>query len=137
MRLLDRHHLPVPLSCEIATIERLSLGNLLWLVLAGRWFALGHLIIAVVVAVTIVGIPFTWAHMKMGSRVALGFVTLTWVATRSTAGRGSLFFPGVNHGLEVSSSPGRGSTLPHCGFCTGPHSNLFVSRWPISHHLDL
>jgi uncharacterized membrane protein YccF (DUF307 family) len=41
------------------------LGNLVWLVLAGWWLALGHLIIAVVLALTIVGIPFAWAHLKL------------------------------------------------------------------------
>jgi len=33
------------------------LGNIIWLVLAGWWLALGHLITAILLAVTIVGIP--------------------------------------------------------------------------------
>src|ERR1035437_777802 len=37
------------------------LGNIVWLVLAGWWLALGHLVTAVLLAVTIVGIPFAWA----------------------------------------------------------------------------
>ena len=41
------------------------IGNLIWLVLAGRWLALGHLITAVILAVTIIGIPFAWAHLKL------------------------------------------------------------------------
>jgi uncharacterized membrane protein YccF (DUF307 family) len=41
------------------------IGNLVWLVLAGWWLALGHLITAVVLAITIVGIPFAWAHLKL------------------------------------------------------------------------
>ena len=41
------------------------LGNLVWLVLAGWWLALGHLLIAIVLALTIVGIPFAWAHLKL------------------------------------------------------------------------
>jgi uncharacterized membrane protein YccF (DUF307 family) len=41
------------------------LGNIVWLVLAGWWLALGHLIIAVLLAVTIIGIPFAWAHLKL------------------------------------------------------------------------
>jgi uncharacterized membrane protein YccF (DUF307 family) len=40
-------------------------GNLVWLVLAGWWLALGHLITAILLAVTIVGIPFAWAHVKL------------------------------------------------------------------------
>ena len=41
------------------------IGNLIWFVLAGWWLALGHLITAVVLAVTIIGIPFAWAHLKL------------------------------------------------------------------------
>jgi uncharacterized membrane protein YccF (DUF307 family) len=40
-------------------------GNLIWLVLAGWWLALGHLITAVLLAITIIGIPFAWAHLKL------------------------------------------------------------------------
>ena len=41
------------------------IGNLIWLVLAGWWLALGHLITAVMWAITIVGLPFAWAHLKL------------------------------------------------------------------------
>ena len=41
------------------------IGNLIWLVLAGWWLAIGHLLTAVALAVTIVGIPFAWAHLKL------------------------------------------------------------------------
>jgi uncharacterized membrane protein YccF (DUF307 family) len=41
------------------------LGNLVWLVLAGWWLALGHLITALLLALTIVGLPFAWAHLKL------------------------------------------------------------------------
>jgi len=41
------------------------LGNLVWLILAGWWLALGHLITAILLAVTIIGIPFAWAHLKL------------------------------------------------------------------------
>jgi uncharacterized membrane protein YccF (DUF307 family) len=41
------------------------LGNIIWFVLAGWWLALGHLITAIVLAVTIVGIPFAWVHFKL------------------------------------------------------------------------
>ena len=41
------------------------LGNLIWLVLAGWWLALLHIIHAIVFAITIVGIPFAWAHLKL------------------------------------------------------------------------
>jgi uncharacterized membrane protein YccF (DUF307 family) len=41
------------------------LGNIIWLVLAGWWLALGHLITSIMLAVTIIGIPFAWAHLKL------------------------------------------------------------------------
>lgn len=42
-----------------------AIGNLIWLVLAGWWLALGHLLTAVLLAITIIGIPFAWAHLKL------------------------------------------------------------------------
>ncbi|HWK95181.1 MAG TPA: YccF domain-containing protein [Pseudolabrys sp.] len=41
------------------------IGNIIWFVLAGWWLALGHLLTALLLAVTIVGIPFAWAHLKL------------------------------------------------------------------------
>jgi uncharacterized membrane protein YccF (DUF307 family) len=41
------------------------LGNVVWLVLAGWWLALGHLVTALLLAITIIGIPFAWAHLKL------------------------------------------------------------------------
>jgi len=41
------------------------IGNLIWLVLAGWWLAIGHVITALLLAVTIIGIPFAWAHLKL------------------------------------------------------------------------
>ena len=41
------------------------LGNVLWLILAGWWLALGHIITAIMLAITIVGLPFAWAHVKL------------------------------------------------------------------------
>ena len=41
------------------------IGNLIWLVLAGWWLALGHLVTAFLLAATIIGIPFAWAHLKL------------------------------------------------------------------------
>ena len=40
-------------------------GNIIWFLLAGWWLALGHLICAVLCGVTIVGLPFAWAHLKL------------------------------------------------------------------------
>lgn len=42
-----------------------AIGNLVWFVFAGWWLALGHLFLAVVLAITIIGLPFAWAHLKL------------------------------------------------------------------------
>jgi len=41
------------------------IGNIIWLLLAGWWLALGHVIVALGLAITIIGIPFAWAHLKL------------------------------------------------------------------------
>jgi uncharacterized membrane protein YccF (DUF307 family) len=41
------------------------IGNIIWLILAGWWLALGHLGIALLLAISIIGIPFAWAHLKL------------------------------------------------------------------------
>jgi len=41
------------------------LGNIVWVVLAGWWLAIAHITSAVALAITIVGIPFAWANLKM------------------------------------------------------------------------
>ena len=42
-----------------------TLGNLIWFILAGWWLALGHLFFALGLAITIIGLPFAWAHLKL------------------------------------------------------------------------
>jgi uncharacterized membrane protein YccF (DUF307 family) len=42
-----------------------ALLNILWLVLAGWWLALHHVVLAVGLALTIIGIPFAWQHVKL------------------------------------------------------------------------
>ena len=43
------------------------LGNLIWLILAGWWLAILHLVNAAALAITIIGIPFAWAHIKLAA----------------------------------------------------------------------
>jgi len=43
------------------------IGNIVWLILAGWWLALAHLVIAIVLFITIIGIPFGWAHLKLAT----------------------------------------------------------------------
>jgi uncharacterized membrane protein YccF (DUF307 family) len=42
-----------------------AIGNVLWLVVAGWWLALGHLITAVAQFITIIGIPLALANVKL------------------------------------------------------------------------
>jgi uncharacterized membrane protein YccF (DUF307 family) len=42
-----------------------ALGNVVWLILAGWWLALGHLVAAVLLAITIIGIPLAAGHIKL------------------------------------------------------------------------
>jgi uncharacterized membrane protein YccF (DUF307 family) len=44
-----------------------TVGNVIWLVLAAWWLALGHVITAVSLALTLIGIPFAWAHLKLAA----------------------------------------------------------------------
>jgi uncharacterized membrane protein YccF (DUF307 family) len=39
--------------------------NVVWFVFAGWWLALHHIVLAVALAVTIIGIPFAWQHVKL------------------------------------------------------------------------
>ena len=39
--------------------------NVVWLIFAGWWLALHHLVLAVALGVTIIGIPFAWQHVKL------------------------------------------------------------------------
>lgn len=42
-----------------------AIGNVVWVVLAGWWLAIGHILSALALAITIIGIPFAWANLKM------------------------------------------------------------------------
>ena len=39
--------------------------NILWFVFAGWWLALHHIVLAVPLAISIIGIPFAWQHVKL------------------------------------------------------------------------
>jgi uncharacterized membrane protein YccF (DUF307 family) len=42
-----------------------AIGNVLWLVLAGIWLAIGHVVTGIALCVTIIGIPLGIASLKM------------------------------------------------------------------------
>ena len=41
------------------------IGNIIWILLCGIWLAIGHLVSAVAMAITIVGIPLALANLKL------------------------------------------------------------------------
>jgi uncharacterized membrane protein YccF (DUF307 family) len=42
-----------------------GIGNVLWILLAGWWLALGHLVTGALLCLTIIGIPFGIANFKL------------------------------------------------------------------------
>ena len=42
-----------------------TIGNILWLILAGLWLAIGYVIAAVLLAITIIGLPFAKQSVKL------------------------------------------------------------------------
>jgi uncharacterized membrane protein YccF (DUF307 family) len=66
-----------PFGYDIASREQLygehdigtgalgTVGNIIWFVLAGWWLAIMHITAAAALAITIIGIPFAWAHVKL------------------------------------------------------------------------
>ena len=41
------------------------IGNIVWFIVAGWWLALLHVIFGLLLAITVIGIPFTVAHFKL------------------------------------------------------------------------
>ncbi|HSR44345.1 MAG TPA: YccF domain-containing protein [Acidimicrobiia bacterium] len=50
-----------------------GLANLVWMLIAGVWLALGHLLAALINAITIIGIPFSVAHLKLAGAALTPF----------------------------------------------------------------
>lgn len=64
------------------------IGNVIWIVFAGWWLAIGHLATALALAVTIIGIPLAIANLKLipVSLVPLGRVIVPVGASRAGFG---------------------------------------------------
>jgi uncharacterized membrane protein YccF (DUF307 family) len=43
------------------------LANIIWFLLAGWWLIVLHVIVACASAITIIGLPFAWAHLKIAA----------------------------------------------------------------------
>jgi uncharacterized membrane protein YccF (DUF307 family) len=60
------------------------IGNVVWLVFAGWWLALAHIVTAAVLAVTIIGIPLALANLKL---IPVSLVPLGRVIVPADAGQ--------------------------------------------------
>jgi uncharacterized membrane protein YccF (DUF307 family) len=47
--------------------EASTIGNVLWFVLAGLWIAIGHVLTGIALCLTVIGIPFGWANIKLAA----------------------------------------------------------------------
>ena len=50
-----------------------TIGNILWLLLAGLWLAIGYAIAALILAITIIGLPFAKQSLKLAGYALLPF----------------------------------------------------------------
>ena len=66
-----------------------TIGNILWLVLAGIWLAAGYVVAGALLCITIIGIPFGIQTMKIG------------VATLTPFGKEIVELPDANSTLRI------------------------------------
>jgi uncharacterized membrane protein YccF (DUF307 family) len=69
---------------DIGTGAAGTVGNVLWFIFAGVWLAIGHVTCALALFVTIIGIPFAIAHLKLAG-IALAPIGKTIVSTEVAA----------------------------------------------------
>ncbi|MEO1061684.1 MAG: YccF domain-containing protein [Actinomycetota bacterium] len=50
-----------------------TLGNVVWLIVAGWWLVLVHLVTAALLAITVIGLPFALANLKLAKLALLPF----------------------------------------------------------------
>ncbi|NOY36640.1 MAG: YccF domain-containing protein [Chlorobi bacterium] len=61
-----------PFGREAVQTERANgclavIMNVLWILIGGLWIALSHLILAILLSITIIGIPFARQHIKLAA----------------------------------------------------------------------
>jgi uncharacterized membrane protein YccF (DUF307 family) len=47
--------------------EASTIGNVIWFLLAGLWIAIAHVVTGFLLCLTIIGIPFGWANLKLAA----------------------------------------------------------------------
>jgi uncharacterized membrane protein YccF (DUF307 family) len=75
-----------------------TIGNILWLVFAGIWLAIGHLAAGVLLCLTIIGIPFGIASMRLAglALTPFGMTVMTKDEARRLHGRHQLVFGSID-----------------------------------------
>ncbi len=63
----------VPIPKSAAAKAPSVVANILWFVLAGIWLAIGHIVSAILLAITIIGIPFAVVSFKMAGLALFPF----------------------------------------------------------------
>ncbi|WP_083521391.1 YccF domain-containing protein [Arthrobacter luteolus] len=81
-----------------------TLGNVIWLVLAGVWIAIGHVLTAIPMFVSIIGIPLGIANLKM---IPISLVPLGKRIV-PTSGPGLVPYNSPTPYATYSGSPGKG-----------------------------
>ena len=69
-------------------------GNIIWLIIAGWWIAIAHIVTAVVQAITIIGIPLAIANIKLVP-IALWPFGRQIVSTDSVEAQGGIAVPQI------------------------------------------
>ncbi len=62
----------VPFGKEVRNVEKSTgclstLMNIIWILIGGLWIAITHFLFALVLAITIIGIPFARQHIKLAA----------------------------------------------------------------------
>jgi uncharacterized membrane protein YccF (DUF307 family) len=71
-----------------------TIGNVIWIIFAGLWLALGHLFWALLLALTIIGIPFAVANVKLAGAALVPFGR-TVLTTEQARGQNYVVVVGV------------------------------------------
>ena len=50
-----------------------AIGNIIWILFGGIWLAIGHVFAALLNAITIIGLPFAVAHLKLAGAALTPF----------------------------------------------------------------
>jgi len=72
------------------------IGNVVWIIFAGWWLALAHIVTAAALAVTIIGIPLALANLKL---IPVSLVPLGRVIVPADAGQDQRY-PAAGRGSE-------------------------------------